>query len=459
MSDETPTGLNPVDLTEETAAQVHADLARASQETAVGQTSGETGDDAVARAAREWPRPLSSRLPWARQVAETEPNQTESDQTEPDQTEPDQIQPGHIGPDESVDQGEIGLPDAFDDQPRDDWVGAAAGDQPESQAGSDGVADDAWADVPAVIPVEGLGDGPTEGPGEPPLATVADEVGPDPELAAEPAEPIDQLEVEPTQSAPPAARPQIIPEADDPLDLTELPPGPIAPVAPAPSWPTASASPGQALAEPVPGIVEVDTPVTLPENTIIMPPDNPMSDQRAARARALGEVDPGADVVAAPARFEPPSVYKSWPSFTLFLFRLLVAGVMAIRATEAMVRFSDAKAAWAGSIIGQPTLMATLEIVVGYVVALMLLLGLGTRVAGFAIMVVYITILSFLVWGVGNPFSPFSNGFRGEFELVMIGIGLVFAGIGGGGAAVDAAIHRGRLEKKNIAQIGESASE
>jgi len=133
-----------------------------------------------------------------------------------------------------------------------------------------------------------------------------------------------------------------------------------------------------------------------------------------------------------------------------------VAGIMAIRATEALVHFSQAKAAWANSILGQPALMATLEIALGYVVALMLILGLGSRVAGLLMMVMYIAVLSFLVWGASNPFSPFSNGFKGEFELLMTGIGLVFLGIGGGGAAVDAAIHRGRLERKNGTPVADA---
>jgi len=215
----------------------------------------------------------------------------------------------------------------------------------------------------------------------------------------------------------------------------------------------ASAYRGETTEEPVHGTVEVDQPVNQPNETVIMPVETAADDRHAARARALGEVDPGADVVAAPVLFTPPEMYKAWPSFTLFMFRLIVATVLSVRATQELLNFTATKSLWATTILSNPEILAITQIVVEYLIALMLLLGLASRVAGLLLMILYIVVLSFITWGAVNPFVSGVIGFRGEYEVLMVVIGLVFAGIGGGGAAVDGAVHRARLERKN-AKLG-----
>jgi uncharacterized membrane protein YphA (DoxX/SURF4 family) len=201
--------------------------------------------------------------------------------------------------------------------------------------------------------------------------------------------------------------------------------------------------------EPIHGTVEVDQSVYQPNETVIMPTESGMDDRRAARARALGEVDPGADVIAAPRQFAAPSVYRAWPSFVLFIFRFVIASIVATRATQEMLNFAQLKALWATSILPSPEIVALSQIIIECLIALMLVLGLGSRAAGLLLAGVFATILCFLVWGAVNPFASGVVGFRGEFELVMAATGFALAGIGGGGAAVDGAIHRARLERKN----------
>ncbi|MCL2471787.1 MAG: DoxX family membrane protein [Propionibacteriaceae bacterium] len=210
---------------------------------------------------------------------------------------------------------------------------------------------------------------------------------------------------------------------------------------------------GEDNQEPVHGTVEVDQPVVQPNETVIMPVESALDDHRAARARALGEVDPGADVVAAPRLYGPPSVYKPWPSFTLFILRIVVAAILAISATQEMLNFTQTKNGWAGSILPEPTLMAWVQICLSYLIALMLLLGLASRVAGALLLVLNAGVLTFLIWGASNPFASGVIGFKGELELLMVVIGLVFLGVGGGRAAIDGAVHRARLERKN-AKLG-----
>ena len=211
----------------------------------------------------------------------------------------------------------------------------------------------------------------------------------------------------------------------------------------------ASAYRGEKTEEPVHGTVEVERSVNQPNETVIMPVEPTADDRRALRARALGEVEPGADVIAAPVPFTPPAMYNAWPSFTLFVFRLIIATILSIRATQELLNFTQTKASWSVSVLPNPEIFAIVQIVVEYLIALMLLLGLASRVAGLLLIVLYVMVLSFIKWGAVNPFASGVIGFTGEYEVLMVVIGLVFAGIGGGGAAVDGAVHRARLERKN----------
>ncbi len=259
---------------------------------------------------------------------------------------------------------------------------------------------------------------------------------------------------EPTLSQPTAPPTPWVPEGT--VDLTEAP-AVVVPVPPALGPMGDLYRVDETMTEPVPGTVEVDKPVTQPNETVIMPVESVLGDHRAARARALGEVDRGADVVVAPQQFAPPSVYRPWPSFVLFVFRIVIAAILGVRATQQMLNFTATKALWAGSILPDPEVVAMVQIIVEYVVAVMLLLGLASRVAGVLIVVLHVVILSFLVWGAANPFTRGVVGFAGEYEVMMTVIGLLFAGVGGGGAAVDGAVHRGRLERKN-ARINQDAT-
>ncbi|MDR2896414.1 MAG: DoxX family protein [Propionibacteriaceae bacterium] len=178
-----------------------------------------------------------------------------------------------------------------------------------------------------------------------------------------------------------------------------------------------------------------------------------MEARRQARDRALGVVAPGADVVVAQPAFTPPSVYRRWPSFALFMLRLVVAAILGIRATQQVLHFSDTQQLWTNSILPNPEIVTLVQIIVEYAIAVMLLLGLASRAAGVLLLLLSIGLLTFLIWGATNPFTGVTLGFHGEFELLLAGVGLLFAGVGGGAAAVDGAVHRAHLERKN-ARLG-----
>ena len=45
--------------------------------------------------------------------------------------------------------------------------------------------------------------------------------------------------------------------------------------------------------------------------------------------------------------------------------------------------------------------------------------------------------LAFVQWGSWSPFKPGEAGFTGELELLLVGVGLLFLLVGGGGWSVD----------------------
>jgi len=188
-----------------------------------------------------------------------------------------------------------------------------------------------------------------------------------------------------------------------------------------------------------------------------------LDNQRTARAEALGEVQMTPDVVVAPERLAPPTTYKLWPSLMLLLFRLVIAGVIGIRVAHEIGSLSATKAMWARTVIPEQwaTVATWTYLVVECLIVVLLLFGLGTRIAGALMVLVFAAVLALLLWGVGNPFDvriadtyyqfaaqPFVS-FYGEFQVIMVAAGLLFAGVGGGGIGIDGAIHRDRLERRN----------
>jgi|GEM_PF-6885851 len=236
---------------------------------------------------------------------------------------------------------------------------------------------------------------------------------------------------------------------DDIVDLTDAPPPAPEPVVDDSAFVPAGTGAGEqsGIDEPVPDTVVVD-PEVLGGHTVVSP-----TEVIAPAARSRGDqemLQPGPDLVVGPRRFEPPSVYGGWPSLTLLVFRLIIAAILIIRATQQLLHFTATKTEWAISIMPSPVLFTWGQIIVGYVIALMLIVGFGARIAGILLLVVNVVVLSFITWGAVNPFASGVVGFRGEVEVLFVVCGLLLAGIGGGSfLSVDAAIHKARLETKN----------
>jgi len=174
-------------------------------------------------------------------------------------------------------------------------------------------------------------------------------------------------------------------------------------------------------------------------------------EERAARDRQLGKVIAAPDDSDEPlvSKFASPSTYKALPSFGLLLFRLVIAAVIGIRAWQHITHLTATRDMWAATIVPSPGIIAWTQIGLEIAIAVMLVIGLGTRIAGLALLVLSIALLVFVQWGVVSPFQPGAADFIGVVDVLLTGAGILFATVGGGRVAFDGAIHTGRLRRKN----------
>jgi len=162
-------------------------------------------------------------------------------------------------------------------------------------------------------------------------------------------------------------------------------------------------------------------------------------------------------VIAAPddadeplvTKFTTPSTYKGLPSLGVLLFRLVIAAVVGIRAWQHITHLSATRDMWAATIVPSPGIIAYTQIGLEIAIAVMLVIGLGTRIAGLLLLVLAIAQLAFVQWGVVSPFQPGAADFIGVVDVMLAGAGVLFATVGGGRIAFDGPIHSSRTHRKN----------
>ncbi|MDR1512688.1 MAG: hypothetical protein LBS56_04260, partial [Propionibacteriaceae bacterium] len=281
----------------------------------------------------------------------------------------------------------------------------------------------------------------------------------------------------PTPQATPAP-PTYPPVAPPPFPASLPTPTPVSTPAPAPTPGSASSPTGGApeadltapadetqtttvavvppghLGGPVPAAIPVAPPITplgaplapAPEPTAVLPvagrpavvaPADGVDPQAArdARARALGVIAPTPDVVTAPTLFQLPTTYNKFPSLVLFCLRVVVGALMGVRVWLDIRPLGDTVALWQNTVLpdayARPA--AYTQIGLEAAICLLLLAGLGTRVAGLLIVVLSTAWLTFILWGAVPIFdnAGFGVAFTGEYELLLAAVGLLFLGVGG----------------------------
>jgi putative oxidoreductase len=190
----------------------------------------------------------------------------------------------------------------------------------------------------------------------------------------------------------------------------------------------------------------------------LSPEEQKLADERAARREAREQALAAADTPTV-AQAEPVVVTRrSTDQFlgasALFLLRLVVAAIMAVRGLEIVTNLGATEALLATTLIPEPRIMAMVIGGAALAIAVALVFGLLTRVAGLGVTLITGGALAFVLWGNWSPFVPGRPGFIGELELLLAVVGLVFLMIGGGGFSLDRSFRKSREKDRLAAQVG-----
>lgn len=136
-------------------------------------------------------------------------------------------------------------------------------------------------------------------------------------------------------------------------------------------------------------------------------------------------------------------------SFGLFVLRLITAGILGIVAYQVLYSIDATADFLSGQpLIPEPRLVAW---IVGFTLAamaVMLVIGLGVRVVGVLLAAIAIAALILIHWGNFSPFVDGMDGFLGDRDLLLAGVGLLFMSLGGGRFGIDGAISRSRADAR-----------
>lgn len=259
------------------------------------------------------------------------------------------------------------------------------------------------------------------------------------------------VDAEPTAvvAEPEAAEPE--PEtasADETLVMPEPEPGPTLAHA-APLYRDEVAEPTAVMAaEPVP---EVEATSVLPVE------DRDREAEREARAKRLGIVAaPTATTETVVPVAKPKRTTDKWHgSLGLFLLRLVTAAFLLTDAYAHLTHWTATKDFFAHSILPQPEYFAIGVVAAEAVAGLLLVFGLMTRFAGLLVLAVEILLLGWFVYGKsGAIYTPGQPGFKGDINILMASIGLLFLLLGAGGLSLDRAYRAKRAKAKEEKLLG-----
>lgn len=170
--------------------------------------------------------------------------------------------------------------------------------------------------------------------------------------------------------------------------------------------------------------------------------------ERAARNRALGVVAPAGPQVIPPPPPQKLVTDKFVGAAGLFFFRLIVAGVLGIRGYQLVTAIPGFQQELAATQLPEPNTMAWVAAISLLVLAVAFLFGAFVRVAGLGLLAMSVLALVYLRWGPFSPFVAGEQGFIGELELLLAGVGLVFLCLGGGRWGVDGSFRAARARAK-----------
>ncbi len=176
--------------------------------------------------------------------------------------------------------------------------------------------------------------------------------------------------------------------------------------------------------------------------------------RREARQAALAAADAPPPPPPAPVVVTRRTTDTFMGGLGLFLLRLVVAGIMAVRGLDILTDLPTAQAEFAKTVIPEPGIMALVTGVASLAIAVALVFGLLVRVAGLGVLLIAGGALTFVLWGAWSPFVDGRPGFLGELELLLAAVGLLFVTLGGGGFGLDRGFRKSREKDRLGAQQG-----
>jgi len=171
------------------------------------------------------------------------------------------------------------------------------------------------------------------------------------------------------------------------------------------------------------------------------------AEEKAARQKALGTVSTADDDVTL---LPPERAYndKFLGSAGLFLLRLVLVAVLGVRGIQILADI-DGTTSWLTDHFVPYATIVVWALGIGLIViAAMLLLGFGVRLAGILTAAVAIAVIVWVRWGYTNIFVQGEPGFIGDLDLLVAGAGAALAFLGSGGWAIDAAMRFDRAKRK-----------
>lgn len=171
--------------------------------------------------------------------------------------------------------------------------------------------------------------------------------------------------------------------------------------------------------------------------------------ERAARARALGDVPVTPEDEDLPQPPQRPDNDRFVGSVGLLLLRLVLTAYVGIRGVQIMFDVHDTSDWLTNHHVPYGDILSWVLGILLLICALMLLLGFGTRAASFIVAALTIAVLIFIRWGYSALFTSGQPGFLGETDVLVTGIALALLLLGSGGWAVDGAMRRSRAMDKH----------
>lgn len=173
--------------------------------------------------------------------------------------------------------------------------------------------------------------------------------------------------------------------------------------------------------------------------------------ERQARNQRLGVVDTSdANETRAASGFVKLNTDRFFPSFGLFVLRVITAGILGIAGYRILTAIPATAETLGATMIPEPRLAAWILGFTLGALALLLVIGMLQRLVGFLLLAIAVASLVFLRWGNFNIFSASFEGFPmlGDKELLLAGIGLLLLSMGGGSWGVDGAFRRSRANAR-----------